>query len=679
MIKFLKFVPVQLTFFLILGILSGNYFNFAPIQILWIGCICLVLFIFQYLFSNKTLKLTSVFSVLALLMIFIIGIASITFKNEKNRNEHYSNNAVFALDENRTSIIKIQKELKPNKFYKRYEAEFLQLENENVIGRVLINVVKNSNRDSIHIDDELLVIAPIQELKEPLNPFGFNYKKYLNRQQIFHQINVNDNYYLILDNSRNSINGFADSIRSKINESLVDNGFKKDELAVINALLLGQRNTISKDLLESYKGAGAIHILAVSGLHIGVILLVLLFIFKPLNYFKNGKLITAIVIILLLWCYAIIAGLSASIVRAVSMFTALTIGMQLVKRSNIYNTLIISMFFLLLFNPYYLFDVGFQLSYLAVFSIVWIQPKIYNLWISNYWFFDKVWQLFTVSLAAQIGVLPLSLFYFHQFPGLFFLSNLVIIPFLGIILMFGIGVIILSLANALPVFLAILFQEIIQLMNQFVEWIANQSFFLIQNITFSFSLMMSIYCIIFLTFKWIEKKNYSRLIFVLFAILVFSSVLIYEKFELETKNELVIFNKSKSSIIGRRFGDSLVVNSGNTIDKLEYVIRPYLVGSGIGENYQKNESKRLFRHLDDTILVIDSIGIYELLSIKPTIILIQNSPKINLDRMLKRLQPRILVADGSNYKSYLKKIEQTCVKNKTPFHNTMEKGAYIIN
>lgn len=679
MIKFLKFVPVQLTFFLILGILSGNYFDFAPIQILWIGCIFLVLFIFQYLFSNKTLKLISVFSVSALLMIFIIGIASITFKNEKNRKEHYSNNAVFTLDENSTSIIKIQKELKPNKFYKRYEAEFLQLENEMVIGRVLINIVKNSNRDSIHIDDELLVIAPIQELKEPLNPFGFNYKKYLNRQQIFHQINVNDNYFLILYNSRNSFNGFADSIRSKINESLVDNGFKKDELAVINALLLGQRNTISKDLLESYKGAGAIHILAVSGLHIGVILLVLLFIFKPLNYFKNGKLITAIIIILLLWCYAVIAGLSASIVRAVSMFTALTIGMQLVKRSNIYNTLIISMFFLLLFNPYYLFDVGFQLSYLAVFSIVWIQPKIYNLWNSNYWFFDKVWQLFTVSLAAQIGVLPLSLFYFHQFPGLFFLSNLVIIPFLGIILMFGIGVIILSLANALPEFLAILFQEIIQLMNQFVEWIANQSFFLIQNITFSFSLMMSIYCIIFLTFKWIEKKNYSRLILVLFAILVFSSVLIYEKFELETKNELVIFNKSKSSIIGRRFGDSLVVNSGNTIDKLEYVIRPYLVGSGIGENYQMNESKRLFRHLDDTILVIDSIGIYELLSIKPTIILIQNSPKINLDRMLKRLQPRIVVADGSNYKSYLKKIEQTCVKNKTPFHNTMEKGAYIIN
>ena len=128
-------------------------------------------------------------------------------------------------------------------------------------------------------------------------------------------------------------------------------------MAVVNALLLGQRQTISKDLIESYSDAGAIHILAVSGLHIGIILLILMFLFKPLHYLKHGKVLASILIICLLWVYAIIAGLSPSVVRAVTMFTAIAIGMHLNKPSNIYNTLVISMFFLLLFNPYYLFEV----------------------------------------------------------------------------------------------------------------------------------------------------------------------------------------------------------------------------------------------------------------------------------------------------------------------------------
>ena len=168
------------------------------------------------------------------------------------------------------------------------------------------------------------------------------------------------------------------------------------------------------------------------------------------------------------------------------MFTFVAFGMISNRKSNIYYSLITSMFFLLLIKPMFLFDVGFQLSYLAVFGIVWIQPMLSNLWIPKYKLINKIWQLLTVSVAAQLIILPVSLYYFHQFPSLFLLSNLVIIPFLGIILMLGILVIVLAVINLLPQILADFYGTLINMMNQFVSWVGSQEGFLLIDISFSF-------------------------------------------------------------------------------------------------------------------------------------------------------------------------------------------------
>ena len=430
MIKFLKFVPVQLTIFLILGILIGSWVSFQPIHLIWIFCFLILLLILSYFRADKQFQHTIVFTLLVFSISFFIGVSSITYKSQLNSKLHYTNNSEFTTNNPISVFIKIQKVLKSTTYYNKYEAAVLQLNNQKVIGRVLVTVQRDSIENQLKVDDNLVVKTQFKNINVPLNPYSFNYKKYLQNQQIHHQIQLNWRQLKILPKNNKTIKGFASNFRNKIDEKLKNNGFKNDELAVINALLLGQRNSITSELLVSYAGAGAVHILAVSGLHIGIILLLLTFMFKPFHYFKNGKIVVTILIIIILWMYAIIAGLSASVVRAVSMFTAVTVGIHLIQRSNIYNTLVISMFFLLLFNPFYLFEVGFQLSYLAVFSIVWIQPKLYSLWNPKFWVLNKIWQLFTVSIAAQIGVLPLSLFYFHQFPGLFFLSNLVIIQFL---------------------------------------------------------------------------------------------------------------------------------------------------------------------------------------------------------------------------------------------------------
>lgn len=681
MIKFLKFIPVQLTFFLIVGILIGNYFQFSNVFIAQSLFGFTLFFGMVYFLVLKKKRGNSFFNSLFFVITIFIGIATITFQNSKNSINYYGNNIEISKTENPLIYLRITRILKANKYYQKFETEVIQLDSTKTIGKVLVNIQKNSIETELGVDAVLLAKTHFKTIPNPKNPYVFNYKKYLANKQIYYQITLYKNQYKKLAKNKTTLKGLAYSVRNKINKSLQRKGFKNDELAVINALLLGQRNTVSSDLLKSYAGAGAIHILAVSGLHIGILLLLLTWLFKPLHYLKNGKTYALIIIVILLWLYAILAGLSASVVRAVAMFTAIAISLNVNRLSNIYNVLIIAMFFLLLFYPIYLFDVGFQLSYLAVFAIVWLQPKFYKLIKMPNWIFDKLWQLFTVSIAAQIGILPLSIYYFHQFPELFFVANLIIIPFLGIILTVGIIVIILSLFNILPDFLAKLYSFIIHFMNEIVSLIANQHQFLIKNISISFVVMLCFYLFVLLFFKYLEKQKFNRLILMFFSVIFLQILFIYEKRKLQITNEFIVFNKTKSSIIGIRNGENFEVYfSNNQINKNSNPIKSYLVGTGLKNIEILPQKSKLYQFNTVNFLRIDSLGLCPSKLKKPLVIILQKSPKINLERLLITLKPTTIIADGSNYKSYVVNWKKTCIKYKTPFYNTMQKGAFkIIN
>lgn len=680
MIKFLKFIPAQLTFFLIVGIIFGNYFTMQLIQLIAVFGALILLFTTVYFYAIKQFQTPFIFPALAFLLSFFIGFGAITFKNQLNNKKHYSKQLQFSTNESVSALIIIESILKSTNYYYKYEAEVFELNGKKTIGKILVNIKKDSTNSQLQVDDYLAVKMVFNTIAEPLNPYGFSYKKYLRLQQIHHQIYGDNSQFLRLPKRNQTLKGIAANIRGKINVALIQYGFKNDELAVVNALLLGQRQHLTSELQQSYIGAGAIHILAISGLHIGIILLILTAAFKPLHYFKHGKITATALIIIILWMYAIIAGLSASVVRAVAMFTAIAFGMYVNRPSNVYRNLVISMFFLLLFNPYYLFEVGFQLSYLAVFSIVWIQPKMYNLWKPKFWILDKLWQLLTVSSAAQIGVLPLSLYYFHQFPGLFFVSNLVIIPFLGIILTVGIVIMALAVLQIAPQFLVDAYIFVIQQMNKFIEWIAQQEYFIIQQISMSFLLMMALYSLMFFGLKWTEKKVFYRFGLVLIAIVLLQTVFIFEKYKRQITNEFIVFNESKSSTVGKRNGNVIqFFTSSDTLKRNANFKIAYLVGAELDEIIPSEKIKNLYTFNNETILIVDSLGLYKFTSVKPTMIILRQSPKINLERLLEHLNPKIILADGTNYKSYLKDWEQICVKNKTPFHNTLQKGAFVLN
>jgi competence protein ComEC len=679
MIKILKFTPLQLTICLVLGILFGSYFVINPQHLTIILVVVSGVFIAAYLYANKQFETSNTFTLSTFLLAFCIGLATITFKNQLHQQNFYANQESFSTNTPKTALISIQKVLKPTTYNTKYVGEVVQLNNKKTSGKVLINLEKDSIETQLQIGDKIVAYTQFNEISPPKNPYEFDYKNYLKNQQINHQIYISNTSYLYFGKTV-SVTSIAADIRKNINNALIKNGFKGNELGVVDALLLGQRQEISAELLQSYAGAGAIHILAVSGLHVGILLLLLTFLFKPLHYFKHGKIIASVCVIVLLWLFAILAGLSASVVRAVSMFTAIAIGMYSNRASNIYHTLIISMFFLLLFNPFYLFEVGFQMSYIAVFSIVYIQPKLYNLWQPKFWIVDETWQLFTVSIAAQLGVLPLSLYYFHQFPSLFFISNLVLIPLLGVILGVGILVILLAVLNLLPLFLAKGYIIAIEQMNNFISWVASYKIFIIQNITFSILMLLGFYLLLITFLKWTEKLNFNRSILLLFSIIALQSIFIFEKYQLQSNQNLIVFNKTAESMIATRLGEKL--NIETSIPKATIKNNPlknYLVGTGIDSVNILEKIENLQFFSNEKILVVDSLGVYNFNIFKPSIVILRQSPNINLDRLLKTLNPKLIIADGSNYKSDILCWEQSCDKNKTPFYSTMQNGAFMLD
>ncbi|MDD7913515.1 ComEC/Rec2 family competence protein [Polaribacter sp. MSW5] len=431
--------------------------------------------------------------------------------------------------------------------------------------------------------------------------------------------------------------------------------------------------------MSDYSRAGAIHILAVSGLHVGIILLILSWLFKPLEKLRKGKFLKTVFIILFLWMFAFVAGLSASVVRAVTMFTFLAIGMSFQRKNVVEFSLITSLFFLLIVKPMFLFDVGFQLSYLAVFGIIRVQPKLYEIYKPSFLIDKKIWELITVSVAAQIGILPLTLYYFHQFPSLFLLSNLIIIPCLSAILIGGILVITLSLLGVLPQFLANVYGFVISQMNSFVSWISNQEEFLLKEISLSFLMMIALYVtIVFLT-RMLIYFSPKKVIYFLISILFVQSVFVFENYQKKTKKEFIVFHKSRKSVIGIRGEGRLDVY--HNLDSLSFQKLNLIPSYKIGENVSKiieTNINAVFKFDKTPILLIDSLGVYKLNQLKNPIVVLQYSPKINLERLIRVLQPKQIIADGSNYKSYINRWEITSKKQKTPFHYTGRNGAFIL-
>ena len=671
--KLLNFTIIKLTACLVLGILIA-FFTAIPLPIILCATVLLLLLLTLFYFSSKNSKTKTVwFGVTSFLIMVCIGVLVTDFHNEKLDKNNYIN--IDSAD--KLITFRIRTTLKSGNYNAKYIVDVLKVNDASVSGKALLNVSKDSLNEVLKVDNIYVTSESFQPIVSTINPYQFNYRSYLEKQYVYKQLYVRPERLFRVSENKHTIYGYADLVRETINTKLKIYDFEPDVLAIINALILGQRQDLSKDIYDSYTDAGAVHILAVSGLHVALILLLLNFALKPLRRFKYGKEATIIILVVLMWCFAIIAGLSASVTRAVTMFSIIAIGMHLRRPTNIYNTLAISIFVLLLFKPLFLFDVGFQLSYLAVVAIVAIQPRLVKLWQPKNFVLSKVWDYFTVGIAAQFGVVPISLYYFHQFPGLFFVANIIIIPFLGFILGIGILVIILALCNALPKFLVDAFGFIISGMNDLMKWLSLQDSFLFKDISFNGWQVITAYLFAIAFVQMAIQKNYKWMKFTLVSVLLFQSVNFFTKYDNSTET-LTLFHKSRHTVIGQKTQHKLNVYSD--LDSLSQFsnLTDYTIGNTITE-LDAFKIPSFIKMKNNTILVIDSLGIYKVKQLKPDYILLIQSPRINMDRLIDSLKPEKIIADGSNYKSYVARWKATCLKQKIPFHYTGEKGAFVID
>lgn len=668
--KLLAFVPIKLTLLLILGILLGYFF---PIPLKFtLGLLLISLVALGYFFISKNYK-GLLFELIAGVTVIFLGMSSYLQKQTIHYDHYYNKVATT----NHPQIhLKIREVLKPNAYSQNYLASVLTVNNLKTIGEVLVSQPMDSTSNTFTVDQELMVISNVFEIKKPLNPYQFNYKKYMEQNGVFHSLKLTDKNYIPLPNPSRTFIGYAQEIRNRIIQKLKKENFGLEQLSIIQALLLGERANISEETYSNYVDAGAVHILAVSGLHVGILLLVIQFLLKPLHGFKHGKKASLVLTVLFLWLFAFIAGLSPSIIRACSMFTFVAYAMYLNRPSNSFNILALSMFFILLvINPNLLFQVGFQMSYAAVFAIIWIYPLLQRWWYPKNKIVRYLWQLLSVSIAAQLGVLPISLFYFHQFPGLFFIANLLIVPFLGVILGMGICIIFLSMLDIAPSELILVYNEIIGAMNLIVSWIAQQEAFVFKSIPFDRMQLLLGYLVIGSLVYALSKKNYKRLMFFLGFVLIFQGFTIYEEYKAINKKETILLHQVKNSVLLDRNGKKMHVFTSDTTNAKQ-LIENYEVKERITQTHYLT-LKNSYVINGTSLQIIDSSGVYLPMD-SSSKILLTASPKINLERCILETNPVGIIADGSNYPSFIENWKRTCLKYNIPFHYTGEMGYYRL-
>ena len=672
--KFINFSVIKFAFFLTVGIIIAHLY--PNVLYFYLAIVLYTSLLIIWFISKDHLFQTTYFGILTYTCFFFLG--AVTYQinlPEFQKHEYYPTDSI-GIKENILQL-KVKEVLKSDTYNSKYMAEIIAINNNYFNGKILLNIKKDSFEKILNIDDLLLISSKIKKIYAPLNPHQFDYSMYMKSLGIYNQIYIS--YQGILNQSKGilTLRGQASKIRNHLIKKLKKNELTPNEIAIVQALILGQKKDINKQLYSDYAAAGAIHILAVSGLHVGIIYFILIALLRPLKYLFKYELVISIIIVISLWGFAFLTGLSPSVIRAVTMFSFFAFAKAINRETNTINTLFLSYFTLLIINPLWLFHIGFQLSYLAVLSILWLYPLFNKVYCPKNYFARKIWDIFTLTLAAQIGIFPLSIYYFHQFPGLFFMTNLIILPFLGVLLGGGIILIILSVFNVLPEWFALTYNYLIKFMNSCIHVIANQKFFLFQNITFSlYKVFVSYLLIIFIILFW-NYQNRKNTLFFAVGLSILFSVSIFDNYS-NSKNELIIFHKNKQSIIGNKNNSVLNLYTSDSILNIgnSYPIKTYKVAKGITD-YSEIKSPYVFKCNEKLILVMDSLGIYPN-NYKIDIILLTYSPKINLNRILESLQPNLIIADGSNYKSYVKRWKKSCTNKNIAFHFTGTDGAYII-
>lgn len=628
-----------------------------------------VLFNLGFKFFNKK----NVFVVIADLLLFSLGI--LYTYNEQLKNDtsffkkHLESDTVFYLAELSDLPVQKQRSVKLN-------LNILQVKNDSayipVKGAVIGYLQNSSVVNDLRVGQIFLIKSAFQEVRGPMNPNEFNFKNYLSNKNIYHTTFIDSNSITLLHlNTGFSLVNFGLGIKERIVHRLKESGLSNDAYAICAALITGFDDEVDKKVIEEFSHSGTLHVLSVSGLHVGLIYLVLNFLFIQVDRSNRYKLIHFILITICLWFFALITGFSAPVLRAVIMFNLLGIGKLFFrnKPDNQLNILFVSAFILLLINPLLIGDVGFLLSYSAMFGILYFYPKWVNLLTIKSKLGNYMWQSLIISFSATLSTLPITLFVFHQFPIWFALANLIVVPISFILL-------ILSFVSLLKLSLVtLLVNKLTALLLVFIKLFNAEGVAFIDHIDFSLidSIMLTLF--LFMANSAILKRRfiYAQLTFLILIIWQLYGLL--SSMQAKQLNELVIYHIPKASSKTIKFGDHVLIDHMDT-SKYSMHVKPaittynYPLKSFKNFNYFNTNNVQLLSLSEKNKLPLNK-------HLKVSHVLVSNNA-VPPDEFFNSYRFSVLIADGSNNRYSCRLLKDKCEKLGVDFYSTDQQGAFIL-
>lgn len=585
----------------------------------------------------------------------------------------------------------------------RYDLELKNILTEDSVrsaaGKIHLYVRKDTAVKSVFsYGDVLLIKGKIYSISPPGNPHEFDFKKYLSFQNIYGHAFVRGFEIKSIDNAPpNAVLKFAYQTQSAASAAIDKHIPESRENGIAKALLLGIKDHLDNEVKKSYSAAGAMHVLAVSGLHVGIVYLFLRVLLGRLKRTPLGRLLFTVISITAIWSYAIVTGLSPSVLRAATMFSIVAFGELISTRGNVYNSLGMAAFVLLLFDPYLIYSVGFQLSFSAVFGIVYLQPKIYRLLEIDTVILDKAWSITCVSIAAQMATFPLTAYYFHQFPTYFLVSNLVVIPSATIMLMGGIGMLVLEpVASELSRLVGFMLSKFIWFVNESVFLVESLPSSLIEWIYLDLTGLVLTYTIVIFMIWGIHHHSFKTILLGVCLFLGFLFVRLSAKREQSNSHQIIFYEVKGTMAIDHIVGHQAMLyvkEGGSDVELLSYQINPNRLAHGlipISKSLSVMENSKQFSvqppftfgELSDMkILSIDTTTFHLEFEhpIATDILIIENESIKNLQWLKDHFQFDYLLIGNHNSRYYSSKMKRQAEDHNLTIHSLLEDGAYVLD
>lgn len=557
-------------------------------------------------------------------------------------------------------------------------------------GNIILYFKKDSAVKHLEYGTTLVIRPPLQEIKGAGNPGGFDFKAYALFQGVTHQVYLQPGDYEILPAKKGNW----------LKKNLLLSGQRlveimrryipgKKEAGLAEALLIGYKQDLDPEIVQSYSNTGVVHIIAISGLHLGLIYWLLLLVLKPLQKKKRTAWLHAGLVIAGLWSFSLLAGAQPSVLRSALMFSCIVLGNTFGRKTAAINSLAVSAFILLCYNPFWLWDAGFQLSYAAVLSILLFMQPVYQWFYIKNKILDYAWKMNAVTIAAQGLTLPVSLYHFHQFPLSFMLSNFIAVPLSSAILL---GEIFLCVAVIYPP-VAILSGKLIaagiRLMNGYVERVEQIPFSIWEGIQLSSTQALWLMLILSTGSYWLLEKSKKAFYMALLFLLIFATERFVSFFGAAHQQKIIVYQVPRQKAIdfinGRkcRFaGDSqLIINE----KARNFHIKPTRVLFRVSETEKLSGFAgydNYYRFGGKNILCIDTNISFKLpvTGNRPVIdlLILSHNPKLYISRLAAALDIRQVVIDGSVPAWKAGYWKKDCDSLQIPWYSTGEKGAFVM-